>query len=365
MNVPSDLQTVVGVPLRDRTWAVIGAGPVGAVLAAHLSAAVERLVVVDTNPAIGRVITEEGVRITGVRTLDARLPRFRASVRALAEDDPDVVVIATKTWAMPLLLPELEAIHRPGRIYVVAQNGMDNERMVVDRFGAETTVRMVVNFAGIPLAPGAIQMTFFHPPNYLGGAPAAAEIASEVADLLTTVGLASVFTSDLRRHLWKKVAMNAAGGAICALTRRDMQGILSCEGTRTFVRRVLREAAAVANADGFAFDEYFVQGCFEYMAGTGSHRPSMLQDVEAGRPTEVDVLNWRIVELGRKLGVAAPYNETLGVLVHGIEAHSGSCYGFRMGSLFTGKDGTAVCGLCPYDHGHTAVLGTSVTSTEG
>ena len=343
--------------MKDRRIAIIGAGPVGGILAAHLARTVADPALVDINKSRLEAISEKGLRITGARNFKSRIARLFPSIGHLEEYDPDVVVIATKTWTLSTLLPELEGIHRPQRIYVVAQNGLDNELEVIESFGAENTLRMVVNYAGNPLAPGVLKMTFFVPPNYIGGTiPGIRPLAGRFADLLTSAGLVSEYSRNLRRYIWEKTIMNAAMNPICSLTRQNMYEVMQCEGTRTFFRRVMRESVTVANAEGFDFDEDFIQSCMAYTLKAGRHKPSMLLDVENGLPTEVDSLSGRIVLLGKKLGVPTPYNEGLSILIHGIEAAGRVCKGFRIGSKYRDEDGHIACGACPYDFEHAAIL---------
>lgn len=343
--------------MKDKKFAVIGCGPVGGILAASLVKCVNALALVDANSALLDVVREEGVNVTGTMNFNSHIDNLFSSVEDLKEFDPDVVIIATKTWVLPTLIPALEMIHRQGRLYVVAQNGIDNEMAVADSFGKENTLRAVINFAGNPLAPGVLKMTFFNPPNYIGIlTPAAEEQATALAELMSSVDLPTVFTSDLRRHIWKKTVMNSAMNPICSLTRQTMFEVMQCEGTRTFLRRVMRETVTVANAEGFDFDEDFVQNCMAYMMKAGRHKPSMLLDVENGMPTEVDAMCGRIVQIGKKFGIYTPYNEGLAVLIHGIEASERTCKGFRIGSSFKDETGHETCGVCPYDFGQSSIL---------
>ena len=351
--------------MKNKKFAIIGGGPVGGILSASLAPVVNQLALVDLNPAVLEAVAEEGMQITGVRNFKSRIKTLFSSVAELKEFDPDVVIIATKTWTIPLLLPELEAIHRAGRIYVVAQNGIDNEMAISEAFGIESTLRAVINYAGNPLAPGVLKMTFFNPPNYIGGStPLIEPLAREFAELLTSVDLPSLFTPDLRRHIWKKTVMNAAMNPICALTRQTMYSVMQCEGTRTFFRRVMRESVTVANAEGFDFDEDFIQSCMAYTIKAGRHKPSMLLDVENGLPTEVDALGGRIVMIGKKYGVFTPYNEGLSILIHGVEATNRACKGFRIGSNYKDETGDLSCGVCPYDFGKASILSRSPYSPQ-
>ena len=238
----------------------------------------------------------------------------------------------------------------------MAQNGIDNELAVAESFGAENTLRAVINYAGIPQAPGVLKMMFFNPPNYVGGiVPEIEVLATELAELLSGADLPTVYTPDLRRHIWQKTVMNAAMSPICALTRQTMYEVMQCEGTRSFLRRVMRETVTVANADGFDFDEDFVQSCMAYMMKAGRHKPSMLLDVENGLPTEVDFLPGRIVLIGKKHGLFVPYNEALMILIHGIEAANRNCKGFRIGHNYRDESGNETCGVCPYDFENSSV----------
>ena len=336
--------------MKDKSYAVIGGGPVGGILAARLVHAVKDLALIDINKNHLNAIRDEGLQVTGLTNFKSSINRLYQHIDSFKQYPPDVVIIATKTWALPTLLPELESVHKPGRIYVVAQNGIDNELSVVDSFGADSTLRMIINYAGNPLAPGVVKMTFNNPPNYVGGGtPKTEQHAMELAELLTDVELPTTYSDNLRQHIWKKTVMNTAMNPISALTRLTMQGIMQCEGTRTFLRRVMRETAKVANAEGFDFDEDFIRSCMAYMMKAGRHKPSMLLDVENGTPTEIDSMCRRVEQIGRKYGVPTPYNEGLAILIHGIEASNTTCLGFRIGSNFQDDMGNKICGVCPYD----------------
>lgn len=343
--------------MKDKKLAIIGGGPVGGIMGACLVGKIADVAIVDKDASHLNAIEEEGVQVTGLRNFKIRIPKLFQSVGELASYDPDIVVIATKTWTLPAILAELEGIRRPGRKYIVAQNGIDNEMAVIESFGAENTLRMVINYAGNPIAPGVLKMNFFIPPNYIGtSSEELVPLAKEIAELLSAADLPTSYSADLRRHIWKKTIMNAAMNPICSLTRQTMYGVMQCEGTRTFFRRVMRESVTVANAEGFGFDEDFIQNCMAYTLKAGRHKPSMLLDVENGLPTEVDSMSGRIMLLGKKYGIYTPYNEGLSIMIHGVEASGRSCRGFRMGSEYKDETGQRTCGVCPYDFSKASIL---------
>lgn len=336
--------------MEDRKFAIIGGGPTGGILCAGLVQKVADLALVDIDTGHLEAIRKNGLRITGVSDIKVGIERLYNSVNQLEEYDPDVIIVATKTWVLANLLPELERLHRPGRVYILAQNGLDSEVPIAEKFGAENTLRMVINYAGNPVSPGVLKMTFFNPPNYVGGAtPEIEPLANKFASLLSSVELATVYSGELRRRIWKKTIMNAAMSPISALTGQTMLEVMQCEGTRQFLRRVMCESVVVAGAEGIDFDEDFVESCMNYMMKAGHHKTSMLLDVENGSPTEVDSLCGRIAIIGRKFGIDTLYNESLTILILGTEAAKGVCKGFRTGVRSRDEAADKTCGLCPYE----------------
>lgn len=310
-------------PMADRKFAVVGGGPVGGTLCAALAPLVADLALVDVNQRLLAAIRDKGLRIEGAAAFGSRIPRLYPKLSALEDYDPDVLIIAVKACVLPMIVPELAVLHRPGRLYVLAQNGLDNELLISEAFGVESTLRMVINYAGAPRSPGLVQMSFFHPPNHIGGiSPETIPAAKALAELLSQAGLTTAYAPKLREHIWKKTIMNASMNPICALTGLTMAQVMAREDTRDYLRQVVEESARVARADGIRFGENFVESCMAYMRNAGPHKPSMLLDVENGRPTEVEFLSGRIAFLGKKYDVPTPLNESLSVLVRGMEARS-------------------------------------------
>jgi 2-dehydropantoate 2-reductase len=126
---------------------------------------------------------------------------------------------------------------------------------------------------------------------------------------------------DARGAQWRKVIFNAASNAVGALTGLTHGRIAEYPPTRDLAWRVMAEGRAVAAAQGVVLDqspeELFDWGARRDVAY--DHKPSMLQDVEAGRETEVDFLNGAIVSFGERYGVDTPLNRALTALVKGIE----------------------------------------------
>jgi 2-dehydropantoate 2-reductase len=141
-----------------------------------------------------------------------------------------------------------------------------------------------------------------------------------LADACTRGGMPTVALEDARGAQWRKLIFNAASNAIGALTGLT-HGRVAEPPTRDLAWAVMAEGRAVADAQGIVLDTS-PEDLFDYAARKDvayDHRPSMLQDIQAGRETEIDFLNGAIVAFGERNGVDAPLNRTLTALVKGLE----------------------------------------------
>ena len=142
-----------------------------------------------------------------------------------------------------------------------------------------------------------------------------------LADACTRAGMPTHALEDARGAQWRKLIFNAASNAIAALTGRT-HGQVAEPPTRELAWAVMAEGRAVADAQGIALD-MSPEELFDHAARKDvayGHKPSMLQDVEAGRETEIDFLNGAIVAFGERYGVDAPLNRVLTQLIKGKES---------------------------------------------
>jgi 2-dehydropantoate 2-reductase len=143
--------------------------------------------------------------------------------------------------------------------------------------------------------------------------------AEEVAALLTGAGLPATVTDDVEAALWRKAIVNAAINPLGARTRRRNGELLELPALRTLLGRVAREAHGAALAAGIALREVDPVALVEEVCRrTATNQCSMLQDVLAGRRTEIEQINGEIVRRGKAAGAAVELNETLLALVGGI-----------------------------------------------
>ncbi len=304
--------------------AIVGAGPVGGILGAHLAHAGHYVVLCDIVKPHLDAIREKGLAISGFLTMTARCDRVAYSIAELSNYPTlDTIVVSTKASILPRIVPQLGEVAQRGTRIISCQNGLDNEDYLAETFGPDRVLRIVVNYAGSQMGSGHIAMAFFNPPNYIGAMTAKSEpLARQLAEMMTAAGLETQFTTAIKKFEWEKVILNAALSAPCALARKPMKDMMDFEQTEVLAEELMREGIAVAEATGITFDEGFFEHGVQYLKKAGYHRTSLHQDILRNVPTEIDWLNGKIVERGRAAGVKTPYNFTITALTKGLEMKS-------------------------------------------
>jgi len=154
--------------VKKPTIGIIGLGPVGSILAAHLAEGGEDVVAEDILEKILSKIRKDGLNVAGITKLTAKIDKTANSISELAEYDPGIIFIATKACFLTHILPELKKVYTPEMKIVSYQNGLDNEQIIAETLGIDTTYRAIINYAGNLVSHGNVSMNWFQPPNYIG-----------------------------------------------------------------------------------------------------------------------------------------------------------------------------------------------------
>ena len=303
-------------------FGVVGVGPVGSIMAAHLAKAGHNVILVDVLKAHIDEIKRSGLNVTGFKDMNVSFSEKNIcyGIDELNEKDVDHVFISVKASVLSQILPMLKQVTKPGMTFISLQNGLDNEELIADVFGRENTLRIVVNYAGNLIDNGKVRMSFFNAPNYIGMIdPRAEKKAKELADVITKAALETAFTTEIKKYEWEKIILNAALSPVCALTRRTMRQMMEFKDTKELAEAILRESIEVAEANGIRFKEGFLKFGMSYLDKAGHHRTSMHVDIEKKNPTEIGFINEKIVEYGKKKGIPTPINSTIVSLIKGSE----------------------------------------------
>ena len=297
--------------------AVIGCGAVGSLFAAAL-AQLDDLEVwaYDLDEAHVAAIKEHGLRITGAGEL---VGRMHATTHADELPHCDFGIVAVKSMHTDRAMADTAHAFAEGAVCSV-QNGAGNEELVARH--VREVIRGTTFPAGHIVAPGHVGWdtkgdTLIGP---FEPSPAPMEKVEALADACTRGGMPTHALADARGAQWRKLIFNAASNAIGALTGLT-HGRIAEPPTRDLAWAVMAEGRSVADAQGITLD-MSPEELFDFAARKEiayDHKPSMLQDVEAGRQTEIDFLNGAIVDFGERYGVDATLNRALTALVKGRE----------------------------------------------
>ena len=221
---------------------------------------------------------------------------------------------------MPIITSALEGFIDEGRYVVSWQNGIDTELVLAERLGKKQVMRAVVNYGCILEGPAKTRMVFHHRPHYLQELdPDSRDAALGICQALTECGLDTQHTDQIRNMVWSKTVNNASMNPVCAVTGKTMFEVINDPIVYSLVDSLLKEGVRVARANELMLGPDFYIDCLTYIKDAGQHKPSMLQDIEAKRQTEIDYINGKIIEYGERAGIPTPYNTTLRSLVKALE----------------------------------------------
>jgi 2-dehydropantoate 2-reductase len=297
---------------------VVGCGAVGSLFAAHLAQLGDVEVwAYDLDRAHVEAINADGLHISGVGEL---VGRVRATDDAAAVPSCDFGLVATKSMHTSSAVGAVAHAFDGGAVCSV-QNGAGNEELIAEH--VREVIRGTTFPAGRVLGPGHVAWDTAGDTHIGPFEPSPARMAKveALAQALSRAGMPTVALEDARGAQWRKLIFNAASNAIGALTGLTHGRIAELPETRRLASAVMQEGIAVSDAQGIVLDRD-PEELFDFAARREvayDHKPSMLQDVEAGRATEIDFLNGAIVSFGERHGVDAPLNRALTALVKCLE----------------------------------------------
>jgi 2-dehydropantoate 2-reductase len=305
---------------RPKTFAVVGAGPVGCIVAAFLAKGGYDVTLCDVFPELLKPALNPGIIIEGAENLQQAVTRTCASIDDLADKVPDVIILTVKANALPLISSAIEGFYKEG-VYVISwQNGIDTEAVIARTLGKKPVMRAVINYGCGLVKPGHVRMPFHHPPHFLQELdPESAHASVAIAEILTKCGLPTSHTDKITSLVWRKAILNSCMNPVCTVTGLTMSQAMNDPIVFQIIDALVNECVSVARANEINLGWDFYPHAMEYMRKAGDHKPSMLIDIENRRRTEIDFMNGKFVEYGRQAGMETPYNKTLRALVKALE----------------------------------------------
>jgi 2-dehydropantoate 2-reductase len=297
---------------------VVGAGAIGSLYAAHLAQVTEVLVLARREEH-ARALREHGLRVTGRHDFTARLA---ATTDPTALGDAELCIVATKATHVDQAAAALEG-QIPGATVMTVQNGLGAEE-IVRRYGDWPLISAVTFMSGNRRGDAEVEY-ILDTETWLGPyGDTAYETVERTADLIVRSGLKARPFADLRPAQWSKLIFNATVNSVSALTHLPHDPHFAdrnrTDGLGHLVHELVEEGKRVAAAAGVELhDDPWEMNVLATQRGS-AHVPSMLEDIEAGRPTEIDLITGALVREAERTGVRVPLHEALYALVRAKEA---------------------------------------------
>jgi 2-dehydropantoate 2-reductase len=296
---------------------VVGAGVIGSLYAAHL-ARVAEVSALTRREEHARALRERGLQVTGRADFTAQVA---AATSADDLPEPELVIVACKGTDLEAAAERL-AGHWPGAIVMTVQNGIGADE-IVGRYGDWRQLTAVTFMSGTRHSDTEVQYVL-DTATWIGPARGTTpDDARAVAGLIGSSGLKAEAFDDLRPAQWSKLIFNATVNTVAALTGLPhdphFAALAQPDDLGHLVKALMDEGKAVAAASGVTLGEDpWEMNVLATQRGS-AHYPSMLEDVEAHRKTEIDLITGSLVRAARQAGVPVPLHETMERLIKAKE----------------------------------------------
>lgn len=311
------------------SWCVVGAGAIGGLVGARLAQAGERVTLLARRDHLAAMQRRGGIQVAALDGTETFVPTH-AAAKPADVGPVDIVIIALKAHQIVPLLDDLHHLFHEDTVVVSMQNGLPwwyflkqpgpyegRPLQSVDPGGrllAGIDARRIVGCIPYPAAhlraPGEVVHTegTLLPVGELDGSTT--QRVKRISAAFVDAGFKAPVLDNIRSNMWVKLLGNLCFNPIGAMTHSTLGVIATYPPSVAVVRAAMEEATAIAASLGLKLD-VTVDKRIRGAAKVGPHKPSTLQDVEAGKPTEVDALIVAVVELADLTGTPAPTIRTL------------------------------------------------------
>jgi 2-dehydropantoate 2-reductase len=306
---------------------VVGAGAVGAYIGAMMSRQGYDVTLHARGPHL-RAMQEKGVRVISADDDFVARPRLVADLKDAGP--MDVVFLCVKAHGLPPVAQQLAPVLGPETAVVSTQNGIpwwyfqsdggplagtrlervDPGGVVSQAIEARRVIGSLIYFATEIIEPGVVKHNEGNRMSLGEPDGSRSERIKKIAEALIASGLRAPVTTHLRSEIWVKILGNVAFNPISALTGATLAQILTNPETTNLVRNIMQETEALTEKLGVKMQVSIDQR----MAGAakvGEHKTSMLQDLEAGRPLELEAIVGAVLEVGERIGLPMPHTRSV------------------------------------------------------
>ena len=287
----------------------MGAGGVGGYYGGRLATAGHEVCFVARGPHL-HALRRHGLRVEGVQN-SFHLPQVTATDDPLSFGPADLVIVAVKAYDLPRAIESIKPLAGSETTVIPLLNGVDAALQIGRTIAPERVMGGLAYVSASVAEPGVIRQVSSFDRILIGelNRPAAGR-GTVIESALRDAGIDARQVDDIAMELWRKYLFIAAASGVAALTGATMGTVLGDPDTRTLFIGCMNEVEALARHQGIDLPENICQETLAFVEAAGPNmKPSMLLDLEQGRPLELDALNGTAARLGRQLGVATPVNQ--------------------------------------------------------
>lgn len=233
----------------------------------------------------------------------------------------DLIILATKFAGLKDAIKNIKNFVKEDTVILSLLNGVTSEDIIADAYGKD---KMLYSYfighssvrCGNSVTHDDVNTIVFGAENNLS------ENVVAVKNFFDKVGINYKIPDDIKRSMWLKFMLNVSANQPTAILRMTFGDMFENTHFMKFAENIMREVQSVAKAEGVLNTETMVDEALKHLKTmTPDGKTSMLQDVEAGRKTEVDMFAGTVIELGKKHGISTPYNKILREMIGIIEEH--------------------------------------------
>ena len=300
---------------------VVGAGALGGLVGAQLTAAGEDVVLVEINEARARLLDETGLFISegtkGERCFPIRVVSTLDGLPTM-----DLVFVSVKSYQTEAAVRGVLPVVGDHSLVLSMQNGIGNTRAMADVLGPERVLSGITYHSIQHVGPNRLRYRAGIKPIQI--APYDGRVTPEVeavGEVFRHAGLATDVIDNIDHTVWQKLLHNAVVNPVSALSGRTCNELLADDDLQAFMRAMCDEIIAVMRARGVPIidEEDPYRPVIGSQRALGNNRPSMWQDLSRGVPTEVDAINGAVVDEAERLGLEAPLNWGVTRFIHATE----------------------------------------------
>lgn len=297
---------------------ILGAGAMGCLYGGLLKERGNDVILVDVSKPQVDEINKNGLALETAE--GKRNIKIKAKFSQEVNEQPDLIILFTKTIHSKSALSSLKAIIGPETMVLSLQNGLGNGEVIKEFVPTDRIIIGTTNFPSDLLKPGNVRSLGKGTTKIMSCNGEVTEKLKQVEMMLSDAGFNCIITEDVFVSIWEKVAFNAACNALTAASRLKLGDVGKTDEGKELARSIAKEVVSVANAKNiYANAENVIKLIELDFVEHAEHMPSMMQDVLGNRTTEIDFINGAVVREAEKLGISVPVTNVLYKLVSMIQ----------------------------------------------